>query len=97
MRRGGSYSIWVKNVTGYIPVPMALSSKGWGILMNTTWRNAVDVGKAQHDLMTFSAPKSNLDFYLFAGENLPALLDVYTELTGRPKLLPVWGYALTYV
>ncbi len=97
MRRGGSYSIWVKNVTGYIPVPMALSSSGWGIMMNTTWRNAVDVGLAKHDLMTFSAPKSNLDFYLFAGESLPDLLDVYTELTGRPKLLPVWGYALTYV
>ncbi|MBQ9366884.1 MAG: DUF5110 domain-containing protein [Victivallales bacterium] len=97
MRRGEAYSIWVKNVTGYIPVPMALSSKGWGIMMNTTWRNGVDVGKAQHDLMTFSAPKSNLDFYLFAGDSLVSLLDVYTELTGRPKLLPVWGYALTYV
>ena len=97
MRRGEAYSIWVKNVTGYIPVPMALSSCGWGIMVNTTWRNGVDVGKAHHDLMTFSAPKSNLDFYLFAGDSLASLLDVYTELTGRPKLLPVWGYALTYV
>ena len=97
MRRGEAYSIWVKNVTCYIPVPVALSSRGWGVFMNTTWRNGVDVGKAQHDLMTFSAPKSNLDFYLFAGDSLASLLDVYTELTGRPKLLPVWGYALTYV
>ena len=97
MRRGEAYSIWVQNVKGYIPIPMALSSAGWGILVNTTWRNVVDVGKEQHDLMTFNAPESNLDLYLFAGDGLAELLDIYTELTGRPKLLPIWGYAFTYV
>lgn len=97
MRRGGAYEIWVKNVNSYIPIPMAFSSKDWGILMNTTWRNFIDVGKAKPDVMTFSAPQSGADFYIFAGKGMPALLDTYTTLTGRPKLLPIWAYGLTYV
>lgn len=97
MRRGGIYDIWVLNVTSYIPVPMTLSSRGWGLLMNTTWRNRFDVGKSEPDAMICTAPRSDLDYYLFCGPDYRSLLDTYTSFTGRPALLPVWGYAFTYV
>ena len=97
MRRGGVYEIWVLNVTSYIPVPMVLSSRGWGLLMNTTWRNTFDVGKGDPDAMVCTAPRSDVDYYLFCGPDYRSLLETYTSFTGRPALLPVWGYALTYV
>ncbi len=97
MRRGGVYECWVINVNSYIPVPMILSQRGWGLLMNTTWRNTFDVGKSDPDALLCSAPRSDLDYYLFCGPDYRSLLDTYTALTGRPALLPIWGYAFTYV
>ncbi len=97
MRRGAKYEVWVKNVNSYIPIPMALSREGWGVLINTTWRNYFDVGFSNQDAMICSAPESNIDFYIFAGSNYRCLLDTYTRLSGRPALLPIWGYGFTYV
>ena len=97
MRRGGVYECWVRNVKSYIPIPMFLSNRGWGLLMNTTWRNTFDVGKSDPERIICTAARSDLDYYLFCGPDYRSLLDTYTSLTGRPALLPIWGYAFTYV
>ena len=97
MRRGKRYEIWVRNVKSYIPMPVALSRNGWGVLMNSTWRHAWDVGAKDPDAMTVEAPQGEIDFYVFLGKDYPALLDAYTRLSGRPAPLPVWGYGFTYV
>ncbi|MBP5321097.1 MAG: DUF5110 domain-containing protein [Kiritimatiellae bacterium] len=97
MRRGKRYEIWVRNVTSYIPMPVALSRNGWGVLLNTTWRHTWDVGAKDSDAMVAEAKEGEIDFYLFLGDGYPALLDIYTRLSGRPALLPVWGYGFTYV
>ena len=96
-RRPGKYEIWVKNVNSYIPIPMVVSSQGWGLLMNTTWRNFFDVGVGDKSRLVCTAPESELDFYLFTGDGYRALLDIYTQLTGRPKMLPAFGYGFTFV
>ncbi len=97
MRRGESYEIWVRNVKSYIPIPVLLSSRNWGLLVNTTWRHQIDVGKTDPDQLVCSAAQSNADFYVFTGDGYAGLLDEYTAFTGRPALLPIWAYALTYV
>ena len=97
MRRGKRYEIWVRNVKSYIPMPVALSRNGWGVLMNSTWRHYWDVGAKDPDAMAVEAPQGEIDFYVFLGKDYPALLDAYTRLSGRPALLPVWGYGFTYV
>ncbi len=97
MRRGGTYEFWVRNVNAYIPIPVIFSSRGWGMLMNTTWRNTFDVGKTDPQRLVCRAPRSDLDYYLFCGPDYRSLLDTYTTFSGRPALLPIWGYAFTYV
>ena len=97
MRRGEAYEVWVRNVKAYIPIPVLLSNRGWGLLVNTTWRNTFDVGKSDPDRLICTAPRGDLDYYLFCGADYRSLLDTYTSLTGRPALLPIWGYAFTYV
>jgi len=96
-RRGGAYEIWVKNVTGYIPIPVLLSSRGWGVFVNTTRRHTFDVGKTDPDALVVTAEEGDVDFYFFTGSDYRALLDTYTRLTGRPKLLPIFAYGFTYV
>jgi len=97
MRRGKRYEIWVKNVKSYIPMPVAISRGGWGVLLNSTWRHFWDVGAKDPCAMVAEAPQGEIDFYLFVGRDYPALLDIYTQLSGRSALLPVWGYGFTYV
>lgn len=97
MRRGGAYEFWVLNVKAYIPIPVVFSSRGWGLLMNTTWRNTIDVGKSDPQRMICTARRSDLDYYLFCGPDYRSLLGTYTSFSGRPALLPIWGYAFTYV
>lgn len=95
-RRGGVYELWIVNVNGYVPVPLAISSEGWGVLLNTSWRTSVDVGKTVKDRMLVTAKEGEIDFVYFKG-TAREILDSYTALTGRPSLLPIWGYGFTYV
>ncbi len=97
MRRGEAYECWVRNVKSYIPIPVVLSSRGWGLLLNTTWRNTIDVGKSDPQQIICTAPRSDVDYYLFCGPDYRGLLETYTAISGRPALLPIWGYAFTYV
>lgn len=95
-RRGEAYDLWIVNVNGYVPVPFAISSGGWGVLLNTSWRTSVDVGKTVKDRMLVTAAEGEIDFVWFRGTPRE-MLDAYTALTGRPSILPVWGYGFTYV
>ena len=96
-RRPGRYEMWVSNNVCNMPVPMFLSSRGYGVFNNSTWRHAYDVGQTEADRLTVEADEGFVDFYVFVGKDPAALIDAYTRLTGRPRLLPVWGYGLAYV
>ncbi|MBI2302194.1 MAG: DUF5110 domain-containing protein, partial [Armatimonadetes bacterium] len=96
-KRGHLARMVVTNVTAYAPIPFLMSTGGWAVFLNTTWFHQVDCGATQPDRLVYSAKRGELDLYLIAGETLPLLLDRYTQITGRPTLLPLFGYALTYV
>jgi len=96
-KRGHRTQMWVKNVASYVPIPVLLSTGGWGIFLNTTWRHFFDLGQKQEDRLRFWSKSGELDYYLIAGETLPLLLDRYTDIAGKPHLLPLHGYGLTFV
>lgn len=97
MRRGDRYNQWVLNRDAYIPIPMAMSRNGWGVLLNSTWRHAFDIGKKDPNAMICEAKEGDIDFYVFTGKDYRALLNIYTRLSGRSALLPVWGYGFVFV
>ena len=96
-KRGHTAKMWVENVACYVPIPFLMSTGGWAIFLNTTWRHFFDVGDSQKDRLHFWGTGGQLDYYLIVGESLPILIDRYTEITGKPHLLPLWGYGLTFV
>ena len=96
-KRGYRTMMWVINVQSYVPIPYVMSSRGWALFLNTTWRHFVDLGHSDPDRMRLWSKEGELDYYLFVGEDSPMLLDRYTDVAGKPHLLPLWGYGLTFV
>ncbi|HYG33726.1 MAG TPA: DUF5110 domain-containing protein [Clostridia bacterium] len=108
--RGYGYRLWTQyrgnfgyNGTGAEweqtegPIPLLLSTGGWGVFVNTSWVHYYDIGRYEADKAFFWGPGGQLDFYILIGETLPELVAAYTEITGKPRLLPLFGYGLSYV
>ena len=96
-KRGHRTRMVLRNVVSYAPIPFLMSTGGWAIFLNSTWFHEVDAGATDADRLVFSARRGELDYYLIAGRGLPELLDRYTQVTGRPAVLPMWAYGLTWV
>ncbi|NLC68292.1 MAG: DUF5110 domain-containing protein [Clostridiaceae bacterium] len=96
-KTGYKYEMWVKDVISYVPIPVVLTSEGWGMLLNTTWHHSFDVGCTRKDELRMHGGGGELDVYLFVGDDYRTLLNEYTSIFGRPAMLPHWAYGLTYV
>jgi alpha-glucosidase len=96
-RAGSRADMTVTNVSSYIPIPFLMSSRGWGLFVNTTHRHAWDVGRGEPGRLRIRIPAGNLDLYLFRGGSFKELLGRYTELTGRPALPPKWSFGLWFI
>ena len=96
-KRGHKNKLIVRNVVSYAPSTFLMSSAGWGVFVNTTVFHTVDAGASNPDILEFNSKLGHLDYYLFTGASLKELLDIYTQLTGRPIMLPQWAYGLSFV
>ncbi len=72
------------------PVPFYMSTKGYGALRNTFAKGIYDF----RDPVLASHYENRFDCYYFYGKSLKQILNLYTELTGRPVLPPRWGLEL---
>ncbi|MDF2651273.1 MAG: xylS, partial [Paenibacillus sp.] len=96
-KRGLVADMRIRRKASQTPIPFLMSSKGWALFINTTWSHIIDIGCSIHDRLCFRGDKGEMDFYLIAGENYDLLLDRYTDLVGKPVLLPIWAYGLNYL
>ena len=78
------------------PTPFIISSGGWGIFNNTTVKNYFDIGRFQKEKLYIYNSEGAPDFYLFLGKEMSDVIDLYTQVTGRPYLLPKWAYGLAF-
>ncbi len=107
--RGHGYRLWTqyRGNFGYHgqgeweqtegPIPLVIGTGGWGVFVNTTWVHYYDLGRYEPDQAFFWGPGGHLDFFLLVGKTMPEQIALYTEITGKPRLLPQFGYGLTYV
>lgn len=72
------------------PVPFYMSTRGYGAFRNTFAPGEYDF----RDITGTSHNENRFDCFYFYGPSLKEILDGYTELTGRPILLPRWGLEL---
>jgi alpha-glucosidase (family GH31 glycosyl hydrolase) len=87
----GAYNIDLAN---YCPVPLVLSSRGYGIFLHTARTSVWDLGARSPATWEFGAGGDELDYYFIDGPGLKDVLRQYTSLTGRSPLLPKPAYGL---
>lgn len=69
-------------------VPFYLSSKGYGVFLNSTFTNSFNFGEqGEYSIgINDSGFGGRLDYFFIAGPDLKQVLNNYTALTGRPRL-----------
>lgn len=72
------------------PAPFFMSTNGWGAL-----RNTYAPGKYTFtDTLLLSHDEPRFDSYFFVGNTLKDILADYTDITGKPFLMPRWGLSM---
>jgi alpha-D-xyloside xylohydrolase len=78
----------------YKNVPFYLSSKGYGVLVDSPAHVSFEVGSEVTSRNQFSVEGQELAYYVFAGPAPKDVLRRYTALTGRPARVPAWSMGL---
>ncbi|KZT35382.1 hypothetical protein SISSUDRAFT_1064529 [Sistotremastrum suecicum HHB10207 ss-3] len=79
---------------GYKDVPFILSSKGYAIFVDSTDVVSFEVQSERMDKLQISAPGESLRVLILNGPHPKRILELYTALTGRPPIPPVWSFGL---
>ena len=95
--RGHLMRSWVSYGQAYAPAPFIMSSNGWALFVNTTFKHYYDVGKSDPDKLKIWGEGGGFDIFLILGDDYKQLLYQYTEITGKPRLLPQKAYGLMFV
>jgi alpha-D-xyloside xylohydrolase len=99
VRNGQSIDMWNADAgtcsdQAYKNVPFFLSSKGYGVLVDTPARVSFEVGTERVMRTQFSVPGEELSYFFIFGPNPKQVLNRLGALTGRPALPPAWSFGL---
>jgi sulfoquinovosidase len=78
----------------YWPVPFFLSSRGYGVLLDTTRRAIFRMTSDRDDAWQASVDGSELDVVVFGGPRPVDVIRQFTALTGRPPLPQPWAFGV---
>jgi alpha-D-xyloside xylohydrolase len=78
----------------YKSVPFYVSSRGYGVFVDTPDEVSFEVGSEVNSRVQFSVPGETLDYHVIAGPTPKDVLRRYTGLTGRPARVPAWSFGL---
>ena len=99
VKNGQTVEMWnadggTSSEQSYKCVPFYISSKGYGVFVNSTGNVSFEVGSDTVNKVSFTLPGEELEYFLIGGENLREVLKNYTALTGRPALPPAKTFGL---
>lgn len=98
--RGKSFDSYNTQIGGYttplptmnINVPFLLSTNGYGLFFDNTYKGRFDLGNSDPTKFSYTASSGELTYYLIAAPTIPEQLELYTWLTGRQPLPPKWAF-----
>lgn len=73
-----------------IAIPMLVSSKGWGMLVDTY--SPLIFNDNEYGSRIYTEADPELDFYFINGGSLNGAVKGYRRLTGKASLLPKWAF-----
>lgn len=91
------YKTQYEGTRTYIPIPFFLSSRGYGLLVDSTRYMAFDLAAGQPDQWVLEAETDaagTLDLVLFQSSDPLTIIELFTERVGKPALPPEWAFGL---
>lgn len=73
-----------------ISIPMMVSSKGWGLLIDTY--SPLIFNDNEYGTYIYTEADSEMDFYFINGGSPDGAIKGYRVLTGKAELLPKWAF-----
>lgn len=95
-RRGTRIDMWVSGTNYHVPIPFLMGAGGWGVLVHTSWRHTIDVGCTDSRVLRIEGNEGELDLFVWCGKPYAELLYLYTDISGKPRMLPAWAYGLHF-
>ncbi len=95
--RGHRIECVLTDVASYLPVPFFMSTRGYGILVNTTCYVTFDMAHEDERHFGWTDRRGAVDFYVIAGADFKSIQRRYLDLTGKPVLPPLWSFGLWYI
>ena len=100
-KRGQRLLMWNSDTTmtssdrSYKSIPFYMSTKGYGLFVKTGAKMVFEVGSEYcYNAVSFEVWQNYLEYIVFYGPSFKEILRMYTELTGRPPLPPLWSFGL---
>jgi len=99
VKNGQSVDIWnedggTSTYQSYKNIPFYLTNKGYGVFVNHPGKVSFEAGTEQVSKAEFSVKGESLDYFFINGPSMKEVLMHYTDLTGKPALLPQWTFGL---
>jgi alpha-glucosidase (family GH31 glycosyl hydrolase) len=98
-RNYNEYGIPGRGAQGNLLVPFYMSSKGYGLYMNSMFPNEFAFNESGEYSIGFETEgfEGQMDYVFIIGPGFDTMLDRYTQLTGRPKMPPksIFGLQLS--
>jgi alpha-D-xyloside xylohydrolase len=97
-KRGQRAVMWNYDAFGaesdraYKNVPFYLSSRGYGILVDSGMATEFDLCQSTHSCVQIIVPDDLIDYYVLAGPTPADILGRFDRLTGAPLLPPKWAF-----
>lgn len=100
-RRRLRMTMWNRDPGGYrrgadpiycsIPMFISTGSRLCGYFLNSASRSIFDTGMEDYDFLRIEVDDTSAQLFVFEGESIPEILELYTGLTGRPFMPPRWA------
>jgi len=88
-----------QNDKTYMAIPFFVSTKGYGVYLNSTYYSKFRMATERTDMYSFTADTSGasssmLDYYFIYGNDVKDVISNYTDITGKPQLPAKWTFGL---
>jgi alpha-D-xyloside xylohydrolase len=99
-KRGQRLEMWNYDAFGsnseraYKNVPFFISSRGYGIFVDSISRVNFDIGCSNHSVIMIMVPETALDYYFITAPDIKEIISRYASLVSFPILPPKWAFGL---
>ncbi|MCF8367130.1 MAG: DUF4968 domain-containing protein, partial [Bacteroidales bacterium] len=98
-RTGNSFKMWnsdkpcysIHEDPLYKSIPFFVSSEGYGVFFDNTYKTAFDFGFETEGNYSFSTPGGEMIYYFIYGPSYKQIINRYIQLTGQPIMPPAWA------